>query len=324
MDGSVEGKEVAKVEELNEREIALAMGEDPEAVLDETPGDAGAEDAGTAEVGQEAEVAAEQPDGGKEAAAWYGDDDLKFAESYGLTEEDLGTFESQVEFQKAARLLDKIQHGKPTVEETETEEPAPKPTSHSASEDLELDPQRYVDLDYDEETVHLVRYTKQLRDQLNEVRATMAAQEAARQEREQQQFIDTFHATVDTMDSELYGRTEKDGKPAKLDKEVDDNRRKLFETAVSIHSTLAAQGRAPSLPVLLRRAEAVAFGERILERDRKRYTEKLAEQSRKRRRVAGNTRPTGAPAPATKTDEDVVNHPAIVKLWEQMQEEAGV
>lgn len=312
-------KDVAGVEELSEREIAIAQGMDPDLTPTEPAQEPEEEEAGTAEVGQDAEVADEQPDGDKEVATWYGDDDLELAGTYGLSADDLEVFASKDEFAKVTRLLDKAQTWKQAKEpDPEPETSAENLTNSEEQDDFALDPDKYVEAGYDDETVNLVRYTKRLHDELSEVRSRLAAQEKEQQERQERDFIDAFHNTVDSMDEELFGRS------AKMTDSANENRKKLFETAVEIHSTLAAQGRAPSLPVLLRRAEAVAFGEQILERERKNLKAELAEQSRRRRRVAGATRPRGAPAPAAKGDDDIVNHPEIVAAWERMQEEAGV
>src|SRR5690606_28078418 len=138
------------------------------------------------------------------------DADLELAGTYGLSAEDLEGFTSKDEFAKVTRLLDKAQTGK------QAKEPDPEPytsaenlTQNDATDDFALDRDKYVEAGYDDETVNLVRYTKRLHDELSEVRSQLAAQDKERQERQERDFIDTFHSTVDSMDEELFGRSAK-------------------------------------------------------------------------------------------------------------------
>lgn len=317
-----------QVMELTARERAIAAGEDPDAVgiAPAVKEDVvrGTEDGGgeKAEPGQDVD-AASSDGGGTEAAGagWVTDEIRQRVESYGLSADDLGAFGSADQFGKFAELVDR-HISKPAT----PAEPKPAQTADSQPQaPLGLDPQKYVEAGYDEDTVRLVRFALGLQDKLGVLESEFSGFRKTEQEKERQvaesQFMDAFHAIASSRNKNLYGA---DGD---VSREHDDNRRQVYDAMVTLWAGMESRGlKPPAMSVLFERGEQLALGRKLREVEDKERAKAIAAQSARRRPAAGSR--AAAPGGSGRDDGDpikaIANSPALVKMWTQFQEENGV
>lgn len=337
--------------ELNDRELAIARGDDPNDVLskdvsitdaspdveEETQEEVTEEQASEAEDSTEAdqESSQEEAEGGTDAAdTWLDDSMRELGRSYGLSDEELGRFSNADEFRRAALLFDKRltpearqQTPPPKTEETQ-ETPEEEP------DELSLDPEKYREAGYDDETIAIVKYAADLRSRHDALAQQVEALNKHHQEQEATRVIAAFHDAVDELDEGRYGRSmDKNGRPRTLTKEHDEARHQLWDAAATMRDYLMRQaqqtgGQMPSDKVILQRAEHMAFGEAIAQSQTDRIKKDIQAQSRKRRPVA-NARPAPKRSQTQSSlgEHDLAaeyaNHPAIVEAWERLTQESG-
>lgn len=347
--------------ELTEREIAIAAGEDPDAfdpVQDEQETDTEVGD-GEGTPSQEGEIDKEvegkdppeptakegETPGGTDAStgSWVNDDVLLYARSYGLDEKDLATFADADEFKRATAIIDRNlakQHKDGDGERATTTTPpaATKPAETPAAkpnvEELDLDPEKFREAGFDDETIQIVTYARKMREELDALKPQIEKISQSAAEEQQRQYINSFHDVTDTLDESRYGRSLDDqGNPVQLKPEQRENRRKLYEAAATLAAGMESRQRAageepriPPMSVLLRRAENVAFADAIRKQERETITKQVAAQSRRRRPVAGS-RPTKPVASGNQPEGDpvleVANHPDVIRAWQKFQDANG-
>lgn len=351
MADDMEKQEVASEElVLTPREIAIARGEDPDAVQDTAgeaqDGQAGAADtvqdaasaqnsdsAGGVVAGEEAGAGAGEPAGGKDAsrpAAWIDADTREMAASYGLSEEELKDFSGAEEFRRFARIVDqKTLRGKPEPEKP-VEKPVEKPAgakTDTVSAD-EIDPEEYEKEGYDPSTLKLVRSHKALLDKTAKLEQALSAFQSQQVDAIEKQKARTFHEAVDELGADVFGKMfrENGTVSGEFNAKNEEAREKLFWSARKIlDDTMARTGTAPPLKVVLQRAYQAEFAEELRKRDRAELQERLEKQSRARRPSPGRGRSLVSADEAGEVDEAtrVANHPAIVKAWEKMNGEGS-
>jgi hypothetical protein len=355
MDGGKMSTEAATPinEPLTEREIAILRGDDPDTAKD--GGETVTDDhqisehvpSGTAETGissQETDGAgqdASEAGGDKDVPAgeWATDEHKELAASIGADLAGLPNAEALV---LATQLHDKrlIDLASASAAVDKPTEPAPKPISSEAKPPAgaveKIDPQKYIDEGYNDETVAMARAARDAQDrtealerEFREFQQSLLQTQAKTQEA---QLAEMFHTAVDQLDATRYGRAFDDsGNPQKLDPSVDANREKLWKTAdlivEGIKKEAALTGKQPVIPalhVVLKRAEQFAFSKEILEAERKAMQDKIASQSKRRRPAAGRSR-TVTPPPEKPADQvqTIMSHPSMVKLFKKMDEDTG-
>jgi hypothetical protein len=232
-----------------------------------------------------------------------------------MSEEELSSFGSKDEFRRAAILLDR-NFAKPVGQNVQEET---KPTEEEAAKsELDLE---YYKQNYDE---HVVKLVERVQAQDKVAKDTQAFIENYKAEQEQlayQRHIETFHSLADQLDKDRYGSTQDGSAMSK-----DDARRQLYEAAETLKAGLEARGqKVPAYADLLRRAEHVAFGPDLLKQKQQQVMREVAEQSKRRRPVAGS-RPTKAQTKA-KVDSDpiqaILNDPKVVAFWNKAQDDNG-
>jgi hypothetical protein len=306
--------------ELNDREIALASGLDPDAedaavvdVVEETrpsddiPVGTDAEDVGT--------DAPETPETDAEPETWITDDVKALAGTYGLSDEELGELDNEVEFLRLARLLDKrgaaVAAGK--SETPVAPEVKPETVPDAKTDDLPtIDPQKYIDAGYDDDTVALARVAAALQKQVQAIVPSFEKQQAAAAEAEARRVNEEFHRVADELGR--YGKTDK------MDAASDGKRQKLWEAAGAVANSIVLSGKPlPALKTILQRAELVAFGDEIMAERKAGLAKSVKAQSAKRRPV-GRTTVASRKAVIGDTDDPVkalANHPDIAKFWDE-------
>lgn len=316
--------------------------------------DAGTEAASTTDVnapvgGTEAASANQPP--ASAAKPWYTDDHKALAQSYGLSDADLAKFTDEADFSKHATFYDRdlatIAAKKLLAQEGQQAAGSQSPPAADASKsgqsgqkppaptDDDLDPQKYIDAGYDEETVKLVKFAKAQKDQLAQLQTLVTTIQA-----ERQQAVETeraaaknraFHDFVDTLHADRYGKSKDDtGRPQGISEQQDTNRRKIFEAAdillMGIEERAKATGQEPVLPpyaILIKRAEAMVFAEELAREQQEKLRKTMADQSRRRRPVA-----TQRTVPAAKTGDSDVDEVTrlsniMAPTWETLAAESG-
>lgn len=331
---------------LTDREIAIASGQDPDEVekpeekaeevveaVDEketAPGTDAENGEGTEALETSPEKADEAPAvAGKIEAAWITAEVEREAESYSLSKDDLLDLGDEDSYKRIKKVLDKQYHEAgqkalqaPPQKPAEKAEEA-KPVA-KAGKDGKYDIEKLKAEGYDENILSLFAH-------VNEQADTIKAQNEANERFAYQAHVNEFHAATDGIDNDLFGKSFQDGKPTKLAKSHDDNRRKLYEAAETIVAGIFTKAQAagiepkvPPMPVLLLRARDLAFGDVIRERAAKQRVQKIAAQSTQRRPAGRPTRTK----PTTAVEKDpvklIANNPDIVRFFQEAQEANGV
>lgn len=294
-----------------------------------------------------AEDAVAEPEGSS-LPDWLDDDAKAYAESYGLSDEDIQSFSSMDDLERFGQMTDRrvasqlaVKEGpQDSVEEQKPEasdEPEAKDDAGLPSKVVELyDPQVLLDDNYDDTTVGLGKALRQTQEALNAL-LPMAEKNLAREKQEHEQLArqseQEFHESLDSLDESVFGtRFDKNGNSRELSVSHKANREAVFNAMENLKGYYAAQenasGKDVTVPqkVLVQRAVAVAFGD-VRTRPSSGDTGKLQRQSRKRRPTGGKTSRNHAPVPvSTSADEDVskiANSPKMKSFWEKAQRENG-
>lgn len=337
--------------ELTEQELALASSGDPHFSIQDKDRDGagstedsseepvgGDEPSAAEEVGTPVKDEADSPDSGKDAAepaspAWITDDHRELAKSYGFSDADLSEFTSDAEFRRAARHIDR-QLAAPFQPPPKPPEPPPAApevaTVAKSGQPVELDPEKLRADGYDDEIINFAKAAKEERERFAAERRQFEEFKQAAQRAEVQRVQDTIDSTFDRMDEGRYGRrTNKDGTPRQLTAHEVANRSKAQQEAETIAAGIVARygNNAPqiSLDAMLRRGDNVAFADDIRNQERQRMAKQIAEQSKRRRPVAGHKQPrtaggqfaaaNGRSLPIRDMAAQLASSPEIVKAW---------
>lgn len=281
--------------ELTDREIALAQGLDPDDVADGATANAADDVAGSGD-GDLYAGEGEATDGGDvgkdaDAPSWITDDVKALAGTYGLGDEDLADLDSEADFLRVARVIERRRAAGAVGAESEAAKPAgtvPATVDPAAvnGDDLPtIDPQTYIDAGYDEETVALARVAAAMQKKLNEIAPAIEQQQRAFAEEQHRRTAEEFHRVADEL-----GRY---GTHAKLTGDDDAKRKRLWEAAAVVAKDLEASGSSVPLKTILQRAEIVAFGDEIMAERKAELAKKVKSQSSRRRPVGRATATPG-------------------------------
>jgi len=333
--------QAAEIQEPEVQEVGTQESEaQPEGEEQESTGDVPSEE------GEEPKAEA-PPD-------WITDDVRALADSYGIEDGELTSFESGGDFHRACRLLDRsLTRGRQLAQQAEEETtgketvggevpatPAAKEEAATTDEDdLTLDLAKYDE--YDEDTIRVVKAAKRLQEENKAFREEFASmsqqvrQEFDRLHQERVEALndmelDRFHDAMDKMDESLFG-----GEKA-LTEEIDGRRKAVWDAYRMIVESLprgdSSGGRPakpPSTAVLVRRAAMLAFGDEMLEAKGKSIYRSIHEQSRGRRPPPGKNKVIGGKAsderPKTihEAAQEIANDPEIASRFDKYLEESG-
>lgn len=270
--------------------------------------------------------------GGTEAAepdTWVTDDVRELAESYGLGDADLAEFESEAEFRRSAAWLDRelAKSVKPPAAD-EAPEPSKNekpPVKEAAEDQLDLDLQKYVDGEYDDGVLNIVKFAKQLREEARALKAELAeikpaVEHITQSQREEMrlQYVNAFHDMADGDDESLFGRSVVNDKVAEIAAPHQENRRLVWEAMDTLATGLLARGQEiPPMKVLYQRAKQLALAEKLRSRESARRRDAIAAQSKKRRSGAGGARAQSAAGGG----RDPANDPKVVAAFARMREQ---
>lgn len=386
--------------ELTDREIAIAKGEDPDAVSLVTPddeslngeagGDSVIDNERDAEFDNESaddetdsqgdrEVAM-QP-GSKDAASesrsgnggqskpassektWLDDSVRQLGRSLEMTDEELAEFGSREEFDRATRILSKRffsaggqqagangqgqpNQGQQATGQQQTTQPGQQSgQQQSGQQDDPLsmfDPEEWRKAGYDEKTVAmveshrqtLIRLAQQEESQKHIINGLLANQKS--------RFEDEFDSVLDSQEKELFGQFFENGQRRVLDPKSNEyqNRAKVWEAyhilVGGIRQRAEETGRQVELPptkVLIEQAKRVALGDQLSKLESRRLSEKVREQSKRRRPAATHRTATTQtrnnakqkPTATTTADQidDLLDNPELKAMWDRMQDDNG-
>lgn len=309
-----------------------------------TGGDEGVSGSGIGEEGQ---------DEGRTGPAWLKDGDLDYAKSYGLSVEDLGQFGNRAELQRFGRLTDQRlmqqrKYGKQEQTQAGSQDDSQQDDTQAAKQgsqapaggnvasaggnaedELELvDPQKYIDANYDDETIGLakaLRKTQELLKAVLPVAKSLTKNQESEQEKQQEKILVEFEKSLDSLSDPLFGKTGKDGKLLPAQHE---NRKAVWlamnEIQESANQAAIASGKTPTqIPVgiLVERARSMLFADSPSSRK-----DAIREQSRRRRPASGGNR--GSQMPSGEADPDsptaIAKSPKLREFWERTQRQNGM
>jgi hypothetical protein len=344
--------------ELNEREIAIAQGTDPdepseepdpqpEAQVDETTdplSEEPQEETGdTSDKPSDPEpesepVAEEQPE------EWVTGPIRDLAVSYGMNEDELKDFGSEEAFRKTAVLFDRHLSAPQKQEEPQQQAPpADQPQKEETPAPEKFDMAKLRELDYDADSLKLFERAdadretiERLEGAVKEMGQFIEAQRESQRQESSRRLWDEFHGAVDNHNEGRYGKSVVDGHPTALLVAHEDARRKLFDSMETIVVGLTARakdaGKEPDIPpiaTLIDRADMLAFTEENRTAEMKKIQEAASRQSSKRRPVSGS-RPAAKPAPKRELEaggdpaQELYDNPEISAMYAKLQEEEGM
>lgn len=268
---------------------------------------------------------------------WITTDVLDIAATYGMGESEVKDFKSLAEFQRAGRLIDarfasadsSVTKESETKEEPASQEPKTPVGEVEVPEDEAEFLKRFEE--YPEEVHDLVRTSFRAQNQVKQLEGQIKQIVDWQQNLVRDQYIRDFDKTVDGINEDLFGVTEKDGEFKRLTDAHSDQRTKLFEAAQTIMAGIMKRaeetGKEPDMPpmrALVQRAYQYAFSDQIEAQRSSARVNKARRQSSKRR-PAGTRSKNKAPAydPTSNDPSVIANDPAIVKFWDNAMAENG-
>lgn len=298
--------------ELTAREIAIAKGEDPDAIEETSSG----------------EVESQEDD----SPVGFSDTDRELATKYGIGEDELAEFGTPAALQKAVALIERLKPTDGTTDKSASDAvdggvvPEPKGEQDKQEDPWaieKVDPDKFSEEEYDEETRGLVKSLRKTQDALEQALGYIKTQQQAAEQEAAAKNAKVFHDTLDSMPDE-FGQSVKDGKPVKLTAEQEAARLKVRDAAETIYAGLITRkAPVPPLEEIIKQAITMVNGVARKSADKR---QALLEQSAMKRSTgtaAAATRRKPAP-PSDGTPESIASHPDIDRVWRQFQEANGV
>lgn len=323
--------------ELTEREIAVAKGENPDAVAEPQVENTEVvtDDVQPEPVEQDAGQEVEDQGTDAQARDWVDEDAKSVAKSYGLSEDDMKSFQSKEEFTRFSAFFDKQLTKQ---EPPKQEEVKPAAVKSDAEEDYNIDLDRLRNEGYDDETLRIARAAKKafeenkaLLERLSPLESSFKQMQEHHERQIAQQRAEAFHTEVDSLNQDLFGRARgEDGRFRPLDQKFSDNRKKLYEAAETIVHGITRRaellGIEPEIPapkVILQRAMNLQFAEDIVGAEKAKIHSQLKSQSARRRPVGTSKAATPSTNPNADPVKSIANDPSIVAAWAKFTQENG-
>jgi hypothetical protein len=296
------------------------------------PADEPADDTTPAEVESGEGEAEVQDEAEEDWAASLSEDMQELVDSLGLSEEEVHEFSGPEELQRHAHLLDrqivrmgdKLRPGDEQDAAMLAQEEAEKKLAsqervgkQARGEDGKFVAEYSLDLkeeDYDEGIVKEFRkLAGHFEGRIKSLEGLLRQSESRLRETEQQQY-DTL---IDTLGHEdLFGNSEK-VRTAEQKK----NRSRLLQTVDVLRAGFSAMGREVAVtPSLVKRALNQEFAEKLTAKQRRDFTRKVQEQSKRRLAGAGQRASLNDKAP---WKGDPVRDPILLEAYESIMREAG-
>lgn len=334
---------------LTDRMIAIAKGEDPDAIKPEVSEESDDEP----EVEQPAEEVAEIAEPEKPAAptSWVTDADRRLAERYGLDAEDLLTYGSREELGRIFRSIDKASSRRqPNPANLQDSQPTKAKEPEAVDDTKPVGPDGKLNLAYyeknfsnDPDQVELFKAFRAQQDALEELKSSQASYQQQAQERQEQEIFQrqvyAFHDAANGLMPEFLGVTvDKSGLPTPLTQEQQTRRQELFDSANLIADHMAMTQERQGLPVsippwpqLLEQAAQLRFGDELAKQrqaketaTREQQLKKAAAQQKRTRGVAQSVSDRAAYRNAPPADphstEAILQHPDMQAAFRRIRE----
>jgi len=314
--------------ELTSREIAIAQGEDPDAVVDEVADEAEV-------VGGEAEEV--EPVKEDVVESIHSDEMIGKAKALGLSDEDLADFGTEGSLRRYVESLEKIQGLSATkVDDDKPVEVVDEPVAEEKPADELIDIAAYED-DWDERSLAIpkaLRREQELRieaqKQLESIKGEVERLSSLETQRLHEASINKFHDAVDSIEDELFGSSRDErGRIAVLTPQQVENRTKLFQEVDTLAAAMDEKSKKSGEPMkltwdeVIEKARVLAFGSPKAARKPDK-SEALKAQSASRRPVGTSAGASRRVAVDSDSPEAIANSPEVVAMWDRFQRENGV
>ena len=310
--------------ELTERELIIAQGGDPdseeyqnEEASEDIEESNISEDSGEIEGSTEAETQEEtQVDDGD----WITEEVIEIADAYGIDDDEIVGFDDENAFYNAVTMIKKRLPDEGEEEEHIEEE-------GDGNEFLEK-VESLREAGYEDDVLDLFREQYEMTSKEREANKHLTDEIASIQQNRQEEALAgqamEFHNLVDNLDEDRYGRSFVNGQYVDLSKEHDGHREKLWDAmdtiTSGIHRKAERDGVEPQYPSnneLAHEAELLAFADSIREEEQKNISQRIQQQSRKRRPVGSSSRRQAPTKSVSNEAEDIANDPRLVEFWEK-------
>lgn len=274
--------------------------------------------------------------------SWRDDATVKaYAASYGLTEDELGQFESQSELEKFGAMFDRrLARGSSAPGYQQYQQDAPRPQeSGLLDRDGSSQPGQGGEPDKDDgpELIDVEKMKEenydpisiQMAEELNQNRVEKHERQKRESAEREQALYQNFNRVLDDLDPDRFGDS---SKATNVTAMQDMSRRTVFDTMLELHQVLQQRGQG-DIPFdqLVRRATVVAFGDVAPAGEGKGSSvdrEKVQRQSRKRRPTSTGRGKGGSSAPVSASSDDdvetIASSPKLKAFWERTQRQNGV
>lgn len=335
--------------ELTARELALANGDNPddaaspEPVVSTSAAPAAETQAAAAAETGENPSADSGSGGGTDAAAssasWLKDQHRELGKSYGFSDDELGEFQSEAEFNRATRAIDKQlatfgqaarqQNADPAAtaaQQTQRTAPAtqiqdataPPAPAQSAATQAAINKLSRVDVEklkangYDDDAIaelsklnSVAEVVERIEGRFQQIEQQFNGWQQYQMQAAQRQQLYDFHAAIDALNDDRFGKAfDSEGREMQLTNEQIALRDRVGHAAYDIASGHASRGApVPPMNILAQRARNYAFAEEIRAEERKKVQADISDQSKKRRPVAQQARnPLGRHLPPARNE----------------------
>jgi len=284
--------------------------------------------AAAAETSENPAASSPGPGGGTEAAtspaSWLNDQYRELGKSAGFSDDELGEFQSEAEFNRTLRAIDRQmaafgqasrQHQQvadparpasdpPPASQAQASTSAPPPPSTAAAvaaaaKLARVDPAKLKAAGYDEDAIAELAKLNPLADEIEQMRAgfeqmqyTFGAWQQYQAQAAEQQQVYNFHAAVDALDDARFGKAfDGEGRAMQLTNEQHAFRERVQKAAFDIEQGHIARGAPlPPINITIQRARNYAFAEDIRKEERSRTLADVAQQAKNVRPVARQAR----------------------------------
>ena len=318
---------------LTSSQIALAAGsdiapgidsDDIETYLEEnleanadTDGDGPPEDADTRDFYEQ----------DRDGDGWLTDELKNYALSYGLKDDDLKQFNSADDLERFGEATD-LRQSQSRYQEHQVAEPKKAATEEGETEqeadededDWDVLLAKMEEENYDDASKLLARKGKAQEEKIKAMEERGQADAQAAEEKLVGAELLEFDKALDSTDTALFGKSvDKDGNQVNLSPAFDENRRAVFSEYLRIKQQVADRGDEVPMGILVERARRTTFGGATV-------SDRVANQSRRRRPTGSNRGQNGGSAPASRSGDDVsaiAQSPKMRAFWEQTQRSNG-
>jgi hypothetical protein len=278
-------------------------------VAEETPADDAADDTvedaeGDEPEGEQAEEESEVEAEAEpaEPEAWYDARDEQYAATYGMSAYDLSQFGTRDEFLKTLRYIDRQVSRAPVKESEPPKEPAAKQVPGPFNADGSVNKEWCDEQGLDEFQVASLERESAREKKLAELAQQNEWVQQQYIQQQQQAYETALHDAIDKLARpELYGATVVNGTPKRIAEAELSRRRAISSTIAALAERYEQRNEpVPPLDILVRKAEAIEFGDQVeqivakrAKAEQKQRTEKVLKQSTRRRPVASSAGATG-------------------------------